>query len=96
MISNFGFPENITAMSTMDKKQTQENASELIKFTGVSIGTYLSTRLFLHLVKNPLILFGTGLIAGVYIHKNREQILDTLVEAKRQSTQLLSRDEQDV
>ena len=82
-------------MSTKDKKQTQENASELIKFTGVSIGTYLSTRLLLHLVKNPLILFGTGLVAGIYIHKNREQILETLVEAKQQTTQLLGRNEPD-
>ena len=82
-------------MSKHNKQLIQENASELIKFSIVSTGTYLSTQLFLRLVKNPLILFGTGLMAGMYIHKNREQILETLVEAKRQSSQLLSKTETD-
>lgn len=82
-------------MSKIDKNITQENASELIKFSLASTGTYLSTRLFLHLVKNPLILFGTGLLAGIYIHKNREQILDTLIEAKQQTAQLLGKSDPD-
>lgn len=78
-------------MPKLDKQLTQENANELIKFSIVSTGTYLSTRLLLRLVKNPVLLFGTGFLAGLYIHKNREQILDTLVEAKRQTTQLLEK-----
>lgn len=68
---------------------TQENAKELLKFGLVSTGTYLSTQLFLRLVKNPVILFGTGLVAGIYINKNRKQIIATLAETKQSGLELL-------
>ncbi|MCX7089354.1 MAG: hypothetical protein NTV00_15050 [Methylococcales bacterium] len=77
-------------MPNIDPVRTQENASELVKFSLVSTGTYLSTKVLLRLVKNPVLLFGTGLVAGFYLHKNRQQIMGTLLAAKEQSTQFLS------
>ncbi|MEQ1636918.1 MAG: hypothetical protein ABL903_09495 [Methylococcales bacterium] len=79
-------------MAKIDPIRTKENANELIKLTIVSTSTYLSTHLLLRLVKNPLILFGTGVVAGFYLHKNRRQIIGTLIEAKQQSAQLLTKD----
>lgn len=73
------------------KNATQENAHELVKLAIVSTGTYLSTHLFLRLVKSPVILFGTGLAAGMYINRNRKQIIATLAEAKQQSIELLQK-----
>lgn len=78
-------------MTKIDPIRTRENAHELIKLSIVSTGTYLSTKLFLRLVKSPAILFGTGMIAGFYLHKNRKQIIGTLIEAKAESLQLLNK-----
>lgn len=77
-------------MAKIDPVQTKEYANELIKLSIVSTGTYLSTKLFLRLVKNPVILFGSGLVAGYYVHKNRKQIIGTLLEAKHQTQQMLN------
>lgn len=78
-------------MSSKDRQQIQERANELLKLTIVSTGSYLATKLFFRLVSNPLMLFGTGVVSGVYLHKNRKQIIETLSEAKQQAQQLLGK-----
>lgn len=78
-------------MTKIDPVRTKENAHELLKLGIVSTSTYLSTKLLLRLVKNPVALFGVGMVAGFYLHKNRKQIIGTLIEAKKQGTQLLNK-----
>lgn len=78
-------------MVDLDNEDTREKANELLKFSAISVGTYLSTRILLRLVKNHFLLFGSGIVAGIYIHKNRQEILSTLSEAKRQTSQLLEK-----
>lgn len=78
-------------MAVNKPNRTQENASELVKLAVVSTGTYLSTLLLLRLVKNPVILLGTGMLTGFYISKNRKQIIETLVEAKQHGLELLDK-----
>lgn len=76
-------------MASTETTPTKEKASELVKLAIVSTGTYLSTLLLLRLVKNPVILFSTGLATGYYINKNRKQIIATLAETKQQGFALL-------
>jgi hypothetical protein len=84
-----------SAMADLDNDETRENAIELIKFSVISVGTYLSTKLLLRMVKNHVLLFGTGVLAGIYVHKNRKEILNTLSEAKRQTVHLLEKSRPD-
>lgn len=76
-------------MARINNKHAQDRARELLKFSLVSTGTYLSSHLLMRLAKKPILLFGLGLATGFYLHKNRKQIFTTLVTAKEQGLALL-------
>ncbi len=47
------------------------------KIAAVATSAGLSTRIVNGAAKHPLLVFSLGVLAGFYLHKNRQQIIDT-------------------
>jgi hypothetical protein len=65
-------PKKIDAVN---QKELMKKTDAIIKIGAITIGTQLGTSVIHKLAKHPVFLFGLGMVAGIYINKNRKQIL---------------------
>lgn len=63
----------------------------LITLGLLTAGTQMGTALIQRLGKHPFFLFSMGMTAGVYVYKNRKEILQEARELSEQSKKLVSR-----
>ena len=56
-------------------KNAGNTKEALINLGLITVGTQVTTAVIHRLVKHPALLFGIGIVAGLYIQKNRKQII---------------------
>ncbi|MGR8940691.1 MAG: hypothetical protein ACU83V_07805 [Gammaproteobacteria bacterium] len=60
----------------------------LIKLGLITVGTQIATEAIHRLARYPLVVFGLGLAAGIYAHKERKKIIRTARQIQHQGKQL--------
>ena len=61
----------------------------LIKLGLITVGTQITTELIHRLARYPVVVFGLGMVAGVYAHKHRNKIIHTARQIQHQGKTLL-------
>lgn len=61
----------------------------LIKLGLITVGTQIATEAIHRLARYPLVVFGLGVAAGIYAHKERKKIIRTARQIQHQGKQLL-------
>ncbi|MFZ2725687.1 MAG: hypothetical protein WAX77_05520 [Methylococcaceae bacterium] len=82
-------------------KQIDENLNQevikktdaIIKVGAITAGTQLGTTVLHTMAKNPVFLFGLGLVTGIIINKNRKQIIASASYLSKKGKQLITKDE---
>lgn len=79
--------QNQTESPTEDDFGTKTGA--LVKLGLITVGTQLATEVIHRVARYPLVVFGLGVAAGVYAHKERKKIIRTARQLQHQGKNLL-------
>jgi len=61
----------------------------LVKLGLITVGTQIATEVVHRVARYPLVVFGLGVAAGVYAHKERKKIIRTARQLQHQGKNLL-------
>ncbi len=78
---------NDTASLTGEDFGTKTDA--LLKLGLITVGTQITTEMIHRVARYPLVVFGLGVVAGFYAHKERKKIIRTARQLQHQGKNLL-------
>jgi zinc transporter ZupT len=78
-------------MTKQEEKKETKDSHPLITLGLLTAGTQMGTALIQRMAKHPVILFTMGMTAGMFVYKNRKQIVQEARELSEQSKKLISR-----
>jgi len=61
----------------------------LVKLGLITVGTQIATEVVHRVARYPLVVFGLGVAAGIYAHKERKKIIRTARQLQHQGKNLL-------
>jgi len=71
------------------QKDAGNTKKALVKLGILTVGTQLGTAVIHRMTKHPVLLFGLGIAAGLYVQKNRKQIILAGEQLTHQGKKLL-------
>ena len=74
---------------TLTEEDFGTKTDALIKLGLITVGTQIATEVIHRVARYPLVVFGLGMVAGVYAHKHRKKIIRTARQIQHQGKSLL-------
>lgn len=71
--------------------KSERDIHPLIKLGILSVGTKVGAEIILKLAKHPLLLLAMGVGAGIYMNKNRKEIIEAAQQLKDQGLEIVKK-----